>query len=78
MTQQLQTHKQRKLAGQAFHALMDRQVLHVRVPDRDATVYVHSHGTAQELHGELGCCTCCHGGDTQRARQALGRGTHRE
>ena len=68
-----QTHKERKAAGQALHSLLSFNVLHVRANDRDRDTYVRVVGTAWELHGEQGCCTCCWGGDKERGRRA----THR-
>jgi hypothetical protein len=68
-----QTGKQRKAAGQAFSGLMNRDTTHVRAPDRDASTFVHIIGSAYDLHGPVGCCTCCHGGDPKRARRAAHR-----
>lgn len=47
----------RKKANQKFKALMDKQVTHVRLGDKNARIRVI--GSATDLHGLDGVCTCC-------------------
>lgn len=42
-----------------FSQLMDRAVLHLRVDYNDQRQLLTIHGTARDLHGPQGKCTCC-------------------
>lgn len=48
-----------RLLGQKFSALIGRDLEHVRVDMHDRRQYVRVLGTAAELHGPQGKCTCC-------------------
>lgn len=53
--------KKRRREAQTFRLMMDRSVLHLRVDDRTRYHGIFLVGTAREMHGEGGCCTCCWG-----------------
>lgn len=67
------TTKEQRAAGKVMSLMLDQLVTHVRVDALDAS-QLEWHGSAFDLHGPMGLCTCCHGGDTKRARKAVGRG----
>jgi hypothetical protein len=49
----------RRRLGQTFGMLMGRDVAHVRVDYNDDRQYLKVVGTAVDLHGPHGVCTCC-------------------
>lgn len=53
------TRKAQQLLRSRFGQLMDRTVIHVRVDYRDDRQLLTIHGSAAELHGPRGRCTCC-------------------
>lgn len=53
------TREAAKLLGTKFGQLIERSLEHVRVDMHDRRQYVHVIGTAAELHGPQGKCTCC-------------------
>jgi hypothetical protein len=53
------TAKARTRLGQRFAGLMDRNTTHVRVDYADGRQYVKVIGSAVDLHGPRGVCTCC-------------------
>lgn len=53
------TRKAQQLLRTRFAQLMDRSVIHLRVDYSDRRQLLQVHGTARELHGPQGRCTCC-------------------
>jgi hypothetical protein len=53
------TRKAQQLLATRFGQLMDCTVLHLRVDYHDRRQRLTVVGTAAELHGPQGCCTCC-------------------
>lgn len=53
------TAEARKRLGQTFGQLMDRAIPHVRLDYSDDRQWCKVIGTASELHGPAGVCTCC-------------------
>jgi hypothetical protein len=53
------TGKARTALAQRFRTLMDRAETHVRVDYHDGRQFVKVVGTAEELHGPVGVCSCC-------------------
>lgn len=53
------TRKAQALLRTRFGTLMDHSVRHLRVDYADQRHYVKVVGTARELHGPQGVCSCC-------------------
>jgi hypothetical protein len=53
------TRKAQRLLRTRFHQLMGHEVLHLRVDYQDQRQWLHVLGSARDLHGPQGRCTCC-------------------
>lgn len=53
------TRKAQALLRTRFSQLMDRSVVHVRVDYHDDRQVIRLLGSARDLHGPQGQCTCC-------------------
>lgn len=53
------TRKAQQLLRTRFHQLMGREVRHVRVDYQDQRQWLRIIGSARDLHGAHGQCSCC-------------------